>query len=75
MDDILTIEEIRSRYAPNWVLIGEPRTDSQLKLLGGKVLFASRDQDEVHHKARALRPAHYAVRFLGALPENTVLVL
>ena len=27
MDEILTIDEIQSRYAPEWVLIGEPQTD------------------------------------------------
>jgi hypothetical protein len=44
MDEVLTIEEMKVRYAPEWVLIGDPETDE-------------------------------ALRFLGAIPEDLVLVL
>jgi hypothetical protein len=43
MDDLLTIEEIEARYAPEWVLIGEPQTDETLQLRAGKVLFHGLD--------------------------------
>jgi hypothetical protein len=43
IDDLLTIEEIEARYAPEWVLIGEPQTDETLQLRAGKVLFHGLD--------------------------------
>ena len=52
MDEILTIEEIEARYAPDWVLIGEPQTDESLRVQAGKVLFHGPDQDESFAGAR-----------------------
>ena len=75
MDEVLTIEEIKARYAPDWVLIGEPQTDEALNLLWGKVLFHSPDQDEVCLKAREYPPGRYALEFLGTIPDDLVLVL
>jgi hypothetical protein len=75
MDEILTIEQIEARYAPDWVLIGEPQTDEGQRLQAGKVLFHSPDRDEVYRKAQEMPPGHYAFRFLGKPPENMALVL
>lgn len=75
MDEVLTIDEIESRFAPDWVLIGEPQTDDTLAVLGGKVLFHSPDRDEVCRKARELRPGRFAIEYLGAWPEDMALVL
>jgi hypothetical protein len=75
MDELLTVEEIEARFAPEWVLIGEPETDENLRLRAGKVLFHSPDQDEVCRKAMEYPPGRYALRFLGTIPEDMVLVL
>jgi hypothetical protein len=77
MDEILTIDEIRARYAPDWVLVGDPQTEDSLRLLAGRVLFHSPDPDEVCLKAREYPPGRYALEFLGtwAFPENLVLNL
>lgn len=75
MSEILTMAEIKARYAPDWVLIGEPQTDESQQLLGGKVLFHSPDRDEVYEKAIELRPGYFAFRFLGEVPEDMVFVL
>ena len=75
MDEVLTIEEIQARYAPDWVLIGEPQTDESQRLLAGKVLFHSADRDEVDRRLLELRPARFAFRYLGTLPEDMALVL
>ena len=75
MDEILTIDEIQARYAPDWVLIGDPQTDESLRVRAGKVLFHSPDQDEVCRKAAECPPGRYALRFLGTVPEDLVLVL
>ncbi len=75
MDELLTIEEIQARFAPDWVLIGEPDVDEGQHLRAGKVLFHSPDREEVYQKAIDLRLGHFAFRFLGELPEDMEFVL
>ena len=75
MDEVLTIEEIQARYVPDWVLIGEPQTDGCQRLLAGKVLFHSADRAEVDRRLLELRPARFAFRYLGTLPEDMAFVL
>jgi hypothetical protein len=75
MDEVLTMEEIRARYAPDWVLTAEPQTDDRLEVLGGKVLFHGPDRDELLRKAMALKLDRIAVRYLGDYPEHIVLGL
>jgi hypothetical protein len=69
MDDLLTIEEIEARFAPEWVLIAEPQTDEDLQLRAGRILFHSPVQDEVC-KATEFPPGRHALRFLGTIPED-----
>jgi hypothetical protein len=75
MGETLTIEEIEARYAPYWVLIGEPEIDDQQHLLGGKVLYTSTDSDELYRKATELGLDRIAVRYLGTWPDDMALVL
>jgi hypothetical protein len=74
-DERLTFEEIKARYAPNWVLIGEPETDEYQRVVAGKVLFHRLEREAVYRKALELRPKHSAFRFLGTIPEDMVFVL
>lgn len=75
MSEILTIDEIQVRYAPDWVLIGEPQTDEFQRLVSGRVLFYSSDRGEVDRRLLELRPARFAFRYLGSIPEDLALVL
>jgi hypothetical protein len=75
MDQVLTIQEIEARFAPDWVLIGEPETDECLAVISGKVLYHGSDRDEVYRRAKELQPGRFAVQYLGTWPENTALVL
>ncbi len=75
MNKEMTIEEIESHFDSEWVLIEDPRTDEQLKILGGKVLYHSKDRDEVYRKAVSLRPKRSAVIYTGEIPEETAVVL
>ena len=75
MDQEMTIEEIRSQFDSEWVLIEDPRTDEELNVLGGKVLHHSKDRDEVYRKAVALRPKRSAVIYTGEIPGETAVVL
>ena len=75
MDEILTVEEMESRFPSEWALIGDPRTDSNQKLLEGRVLFHSPDRDEVDRKLLELRPRRFAFRYMGEFPEHMVMFL
>jgi hypothetical protein len=73
--EMLTIEEIEARYAPNWVLIGDPQVADGPRLLAGVVLFSTPDRDELYRKAMELDLDHVAVRYLGTYPEHMVINL
>jgi hypothetical protein len=47
MGEILTFDEIKARYAPDWVRIGEPQFDEHLNVLAGRVLYHGPDGDGV----------------------------
>jgi hypothetical protein len=75
MGEILTVDEIEARYAPEWVLIGQPQTDDQQRLLAGEVLYHHADRAAVYRKAKELQLDRVAVRYLGSWPDDTALVL
>jgi hypothetical protein len=75
MNREMTIEEIESKFESEWVLVENPRTSEALKVLGGNVLFHSKDRDEVYRKAVALRPKRSAIVYTGRIPEETAVVL
>jgi hypothetical protein len=72
---MLTLEEIRERFASEWVLVGDPQTGEALDLQAGKVLYHSKDRDEVYRKAIELRPRRCAFLFTGEMPEGTEIML
>ena len=74
MGEILTIDEIEKRYAPDWVLINNPQTDEKLELLAGEVISFSKDRDELYRRATELRLDHIAVRYLGKWPHDEDMV-
>jgi len=75
MADILTIDQIKTGYDGEWVLIGNPVTEDSLSVVRGEVLWHSKDRDEVYRKARELKPAHSAILFFGHLPKDAAIVL
>ena len=75
MDEVLTFDEMKARYAPDWILVGEIETDDKLRLLSGKVLFHGPNHDEVCLKATEHPPGRYALRFLGTYAEDWTNIL
>jgi len=75
MNEVLTVDEIQSRFNSEWVLIEDPKTDATLNVQSGRVLTHSPDRDEVYRRAAALKPNHFAVLFTGAMPDDTAIVL
>ena len=75
MAEILSIQEIQSRYDGEWVLIGDPEVDASLVVQRGSVLWHSKNRDEVYRQARLLKPKHCAFLFVGRLPKDVEVVL
>jgi hypothetical protein len=71
--EVETIEEIETRYAPNWVLIGDPQVAEGPRLLAGVVLYSTPDRDELYRKAMELKFDHVAIRYLGPYSEHMAL--
>jgi hypothetical protein len=63
------------QFDSEWVLLDDPKTDETLEVRGGKVLWHSRDRDEVYRKAVELRPQRFAMVFTGRMPAGTAIVL
>jgi len=53
MDEVLSMEEIESRFPEEWILIDQPEKD-QYRIIRGRVVFHSPDRDEVSRKALEL---------------------
>jgi len=75
MKATMTYAEIAEEFDCEWVLIEDPETEPDLTVRTGKVLWHSRNRDEVYRKARELRPKHSAVLYLGKMPEDVAVVL
>ena len=75
MNDVLTIEEIESRFDSEWVLIGDLKTGKAQRLVSGRVLAHSRNRDDVDRCLLTLRPKHYAMWYTGRIPDDMAVVL
>lgn len=72
---VLTIAEIEVHFVSEWVLVEDPQTNEALEVQSGKVLYHSKDRDEVYRKAVRLRPKRFAMLYTGRLPKDTAIVL
>ena len=75
MTDEMLLTEIERRFESEWVLLEDPQTAASLEIIGGKVLWHSKDRDEVYRKARELRPRHSAIVYTGTIQDDMVVVL
>lgn len=75
MSEYMTHEEIKTAFDSEWVLLKDPKTKKNLEVLGGTVLWHSKDRDEVYRKALELRPKHLAILYTGKIPEGTAVIL
>ena len=70
MDETLTMHEIEERFDDEWILVEDPVLDDRNEVIAGRVLFHSKNRDDVYRKALELRPKHSAFLFTGPTPEN-----
>ena len=79
MNETLTVDQIRSAYPDQWVLVGNPVLASPElassvinKLQSGIVLYHSKDKREVAHKANELTQGveRFACVYTGEAPKQ-----
>lgn len=75
MTERLTYSEIKARYAPEWVLLGDVEVDEGLEVVSGDVLCHTPDREELSRRMLELRPSRCAIRYLGQIPEDLVILL
>lgn len=75
MDDVMTLDEINSRFESEWILIADPEVDENLEVVRGRVVIHSKDRDEVDRKAIELRLKSSAYHYTGQIPEGTAIVV
>ena len=75
MQEVLSLKQIQKQFDAEWVLVEDPETTEALEVIGGRVLWHSKDRDEVYNKAMELHPARSAMLYTGELPEDAAVVL
>ncbi|MCI0630330.1 MAG: hypothetical protein L0Y44_06705 [Phycisphaerales bacterium] len=74
-DLFLSEAQINERFVDEWVLVDQLQTNEKLEVLRGRVLFHSKNRDEVDQKAIELRPKRFATLFTGNVPSDTIIIL
>ena len=75
MNEVLTRNEIETRFPSEWLLINDPDVDQHMSVTRGTVVAHSMDRDEVYQKAIELRLQHAAFLYTGQIPDDMVIVL
>lgn len=75
MGEIMMLDDIQARFESEWVLLEDPETTDELGIKSGRVLWHSKDRDEVYRKARELRPKHSAILYTGVMAEDAAVIL
>ena len=69
MDEVLTFAQIQARFNGE-VLLEDPVTEPNYTTKSGKVVWHSKECDEVYRKAIELRPKRCAIWYCGDLPKD-----
>jgi hypothetical protein len=75
MNELLTINEINTRYPSEHVLLEDPQVNEHNQVVAGRVLWHSKDKEEVYRKGIELRPKHSAFVHTGPFPNDVVYLL
>ena len=69
-DTVMPLTEIEERFDGEWILVEAPELDRSNEVVKGKVLFHSKNRDEVDAVAMRLRPKRSAFLYTGPIPKN-----
>ncbi len=75
MGEILSIQEMKSQYTGEWLLIAYTELDNEMNVIRGEVLIHSPDRDEIYRELLSTKGKSVAVEYTGAIPEDLAVVL
>ena len=75
MNEVMSVLEIQEKFDSEWILVEDPETTESLEVVKGKVVWHSKNRDEVYRKARELAPRSSAILYTGIVPQEGKLVL
>ncbi len=75
MGEMLSIQEMRSQYPGEWLLIAYAELDDEMSVIRGEVLAHSPDRDEIYRELLSVPGKSVAIEYAGAIPEDLAVVL
>ena len=75
MAEVMTLAMVYEKFESQWVLLEDPELNENREIVKGRVLFHSKNRDEVDHEMLALRPRHGATVYTGSIPSDAAVVL
>ncbi|MBN2542284.1 hypothetical protein JXI42_05415 [bacterium] len=75
--DIKSIEDIKTKFKDEWVLLADYETDKYNALISGKVIAHSKDRGEIYNllKAELKKRKKLCIKFMGSVPQEEVAVM
>src|SRR2546421_12092623 len=74
MEELMTFDEMRRRFKSEWILVSDPEVDEHFHVVRGKVVFHSKDRDEVYRQIVERRFGLSAGPHTGRKPEKSAMV-
>jgi carbonic anhydrase/acetyltransferase-like protein (isoleucine patch superfamily) len=75
MNEVMSLVEMQEKFDSEWILVGDPETTESLEITKGRLLWHSKNRDEVYRKARELSPQSSAILYTGTIPEEGAIIL
>ena len=75
MNELMSLAEIEEQFESEWVLIADPVMNERHEIASGRVLWHSKDRDEVDRKLLETRPKLFATLYTGEIPHNAAVIL
>jgi len=75
MGAILSAQEMKSRYAGEWLLIAYTELDDEMNVIRGEVLAHSPDRDVIYRELLSMKKRAVAIEYAGVIPDDLAIVL
>jgi hypothetical protein len=73
--EILTQDEIKSRYPNEWILVVKPKLSRKLEVKSGVVACHNKKRDVVYRAMVKLKPKSSAVLYTGTVASDMAIIL
>lgn len=73
--ELMTFEEMRSRFEGEWVIVGEPELTPSLMIIRGTIVWHGVDTDELYQKRRELGFANIVHWYFPSKSRSTERIL